>query len=291
MLQYWGNSYGFAAPYTITDADAQAWVTAVESALGDNQTLEDAIKQAVDTYVQTLKTNSIWTAAAQLLLPCGPRTLAGALRPLKGALPTNGNGSAGSTQFTSGNYNRKTGLGDASNATKYLNSNVATSVVATTSHAYFAFGSIPSYPAGSATSRFLAGTYDGATGASLSTLQELEPQGAGVPTRLFRDASFTGASISAGTSATFILGSRTASNPTVLYVDSTSVTDSTPNPSLTSSIRPIVYYGFNNNGTPVPTSQSIIQSWGIFSTGLNATQAAALRSATATYVAAVAAAI
>jgi hypothetical protein len=41
---------------------------------------------------------------------------------LKGATPTNGNGSAGSTQFASSNYNRKTGLvGDGS--TKYLNSN------------------------------------------------------------------------------------------------------------------------------------------------------------------------
>jgi len=48
----------------------------------------------------------------------GARTLTGALVPLVGTAPTNFN-------FVSGDYNRETGLGDASNATKYLNSNRA----------------------------------------------------------------------------------------------------------------------------------------------------------------------
>ena len=287
---------GLGGGYTITDADALAWANNVASS--DGVELPDAIKQALDTYVQALKptglggaAGSIWSQAAQLLLPCGPLTLAGALRPLKGAAPTNGSGSADATQFTSGNYSRKNGLGDASNASKYLISNVATSVIATTSHAYFAYGSIPAYPAGSATTRVLVGTYDNVTAASLSLLQELEPQGAGVPTRLFRDASFIGSNISAGTAANFMLGSRTASNSTTLYVDSDSLTDTTSYPSVTSSTRFLAYYGFNNNGTFIASSQSILQATGIFSTGLNATQAAALRTATATYVAAVAAAI
>ena len=294
MLQYWGSSYMFG--YTITDADAAAWANNVASS--DGVELPDAIKQALDTYVQALKptglggaAGSIWSQAAQLLLPCGPLTLAGALRPLKGTAPTNGSGSAGVTQFTSGNYNRENGLGDASNATKYLNSNVATSVVATTSHAYFAYGSIPSYPAGSATTRILVGTFDGASGASISVLQELEPQGAGVPTRLFRDGSFSGANISAGAPATFMLGSRTAANSTTLYVDGSSSTATTTNPAPTSSTQPLAYYGLNSNGAFLVSSQSIVQAWGIFSTGLNAVQAAALRTATATYVAAVSAAI
>jgi len=290
MLQYWGNSHGF--DYTIVDSDAQAWATAVEGAPGDNQKLEPAIRKAVDTYVQTIKTTglggaagSIWSQAAQLLLPCGPRTLAGALIPLKGAAPT-------SVNFVSGNYNRKNGLGKASNTNAYLDSGVATSVVAGTSHALFTYGAIPAAAGDIA----LIGRYDGATSAGLITLDESTgPIGSKV--RSFRSGNFGGSASPnsstalAATAATCVIGSRTASNATALYVDGTTINNNTANVSVSSSAQTLSIYALNVNGTASSFSSAILQATGIFPTGLNAAQAAALRSATATYVAAVAAAI
>jgi hypothetical protein len=286
MLMAASNSV--VAPYTITDANAQTWVTAVEGASGDNQTLEDAIKQAVDTYVQALKTNSVWSAAAQLLLPCGPRTLAGALVPLKGAVPTNAGGN-----FTSTHYNRKTGLGKASNANAYLNSGVAVSAVAGTNHALFVYGAIPAADG----DIILIGRYDGATAGGLIVLDESSgPVGSRV--RDFRSGDFGGSAGTpksttalAATAATCMIGSRTAANATALYVDGTTINNSTSNLSVVSSAQSLSIYGLNVNGATTNFSSAILQSTGIFSTGLNATQAAALRTATATYVAAVAAAI
>ena len=97
-------------PYAFYDTDAQAYISAVETA--DGQGLEAAVKDAINSYVLSLKLNSIWTNAIQLLLPCGPRTLAGALIPLKGTAPTN------SGAFVTGDYNRKLGL--TGSGTKYL---------------------------------------------------------------------------------------------------------------------------------------------------------------------------
>jgi hypothetical protein len=283
MLQYWGNSYGFG--YIIVDADAQAWVTAVEGASGDNQPLEDAIKRAVDTYVQALKTNSIWTSAAQLLLPCGPRTLAGALRPLKGAAPTNGNGSAGATQFTSDNYSRKNGLGKTSNASAYLNNNVATNSVSATSHALFAYGAINA----SSGDSVICGRFNGATGDTLIVLDEWSVYVSG---RAFRSGTFTNGPlefplITATAAVTCMVGSRTSSSSAALYVDGTTATNAT-NRTLTLSTQNFYTFAYNNNNASATGfSSAILQATGIFSTGLNATQAAALRSATATYVAAI----
>lgn len=98
------------------DADAQAYITAVESA--DVQTLEDAVKTAINDFVVGCKADGIWTAIKASCLLMGARTLSGALTPLVGTAPTN-NG-----PFVSGDYDRETGLkGNA--ATKYLNANRA----------------------------------------------------------------------------------------------------------------------------------------------------------------------
>ena len=293
MLQYWGNSYRFG--YTITDADALTWADNVASSDGNVQ-LEDAIKLALDTYVQTIKTTglggaagSIWSQAAQLLLPCGPRTLAGALRPLKGAAPTNGSGSAGSTQFASGDYNRKNGLGAASNASKYLNGNVSRNDLSLNTHALFAYGLITL----TSGDRILIGSYNTSATSSLLTLDEWAPGTAPVG-RAFRSGGVGGSGtypVSTSTSAAVcMIGSRTAANATALYVDGTTVTNTTNATAATSS-QPLYYYSLNVNNSPATYTSAVLQSMGIFSTGLNATQAAALRSATATYVAAVSAAI
>jgi hypothetical protein len=96
------------------DPDAAAYITAVETA--DGQALEQATKIAIDNFVLGCKADGIWPAIKASCILAGARTLTGALVPLAGTAPTNVN-------FVSGDYNRKTGLGDASNTTKYLNSN------------------------------------------------------------------------------------------------------------------------------------------------------------------------
>jgi hypothetical protein len=96
------------------DADAAAYITAVETA--DGQALEERTKIAIDNFVLGCKEDGIWTAIKASCILAGARTLNGALVPLVGAAPTNVG------PFVSGDYNRKTGLaGDGS--TKYLNSN------------------------------------------------------------------------------------------------------------------------------------------------------------------------
>ena len=95
------------------DTDAQAYITAVETA--DGAALEEGVKTAINNFVVGCKADGIWSDIKASCILAGARTLTGALVPLVGAAPTNFN-------FVSGDYNRKTGLvGDGS--TKYLNSN------------------------------------------------------------------------------------------------------------------------------------------------------------------------
>jgi hypothetical protein len=94
----------------VYDSDAQAYMTAVENA--DGQELESGVKEAINTFVLGCKSDGIWDAIKASCILAGARTLSGAIQPLVGAAPTNYN-------FVSGDYNRKTGLvGDGS--TKYL---------------------------------------------------------------------------------------------------------------------------------------------------------------------------
>lgn len=97
------------------DADAAAYITAVEAA--DGQALEEKTKIAIDNFVLGCKADGIWSAIKASCILAGARTLSGALQPLVGAAPTNNN-------FVSGDYNRKTGL-VGNGSTKYLNSNRA----------------------------------------------------------------------------------------------------------------------------------------------------------------------
>lgn len=104
------NPYQFAAAY---DPDAQSYITAVEAA--DGQSLETAVKDAINTFVVGCKADGIWAAIKACCIMNDARTLAGALVPLVGTAPTNFN-------FVAGDYDRGTGLvGDGS--TKYLDSN------------------------------------------------------------------------------------------------------------------------------------------------------------------------
>ena len=129
MTLVWASSFSTQ----VSDPDAQAYIEAVETQ--DAQPLEVGVAHAINTFVLGCKANGIWTSATQLLMPCGPRTLTGALIPLKGTSPTN-NG------FLTGDYNRKTGLGDPSNTSKWLNSNILQNSLPQFSHALAWRGSI-----------------------------------------------------------------------------------------------------------------------------------------------------
>ena len=97
----------------MTDADAIAYVNAVEAA--DGQLLEFAVGKAINDFVVGCKLDNTWPAIKASCILAGARTLTGALVPLVGTAPTNNN-------FASGDYNRKTGL-VGNGSTKYLDSN------------------------------------------------------------------------------------------------------------------------------------------------------------------------
>jgi hypothetical protein len=104
-----------ASGYTATDADAKAYIAAVETA--DGSKLENKTRKAIDDFVKGLKSDSIWTPLTHCCILAGARTLAGICTPLKGTAPT-------SNAFLAADYNRKTGLVGSTANTKFLNTNV-----------------------------------------------------------------------------------------------------------------------------------------------------------------------
>jgi hypothetical protein len=97
------------------DADAVAYISNVETA--DGAYLESSVKTSINNLIVGLKNDGLWESLEASCLLCGPRTLAGALVPLRGVAPT-------AVAFTDGDYSRSAGLtGDG--ATTHLNSNRA----------------------------------------------------------------------------------------------------------------------------------------------------------------------
>jgi hypothetical protein len=114
---YLGGSVIYTAttpPPPTNDADAQAYFERVEAE--DGQTLEPAVKTAINDFVVGCKDDGIWDAIKASCILAGARTLSGALQPLVGAAPTNYN-------FVGDDYNRKTGL-KGNGVAKYLDSNI-----------------------------------------------------------------------------------------------------------------------------------------------------------------------
>jgi hypothetical protein len=111
------NPFQFAAPAGGYDADAQAYITAVEAA--DGQSLETAVKDAINAFFVGCKTDGNFSALKATCILAGARTRTGALVPLLSSMPA-----PTSFNFLDADYDRKTGLkGDGS--TKYLDSNRA----------------------------------------------------------------------------------------------------------------------------------------------------------------------
>jgi hypothetical protein len=101
------------------DSEALAWIQALEAL--DGQALESGVRAAYNDFVVNCKADpslnagvSNWEATEQILIPRGPRTLAGALYTPKGPAVTN-------VGFTAGDYSRKVDL--KGSGTKYIDLN------------------------------------------------------------------------------------------------------------------------------------------------------------------------
>ena len=118
-------------------------VTAADVAAGNTLGLERGVTDAFNVALQSLvsagqlgiSANVIAQAASTIkAMPflCGARTLSGILTPVVGPTPTNVN-------FVTADYNRRTGLGDPANVTKYLNANRANNADPQNNHSMSVF--------------------------------------------------------------------------------------------------------------------------------------------------------
>jgi hypothetical protein len=263
-----------SASYTPTDTDAIAYLSALATA--DGATPGAAVQQAVDTYFQGLKSNSLWTLVNQIYLFCGPLTLAGAFIAAKGSNPSN-------SGFGSGDYNQKLGL-PGNGTSKYLNINTASNSITIGSHHFSVTCSGGMETSGD---RIAVGSYNGSTGTSLLAL-DLFSTGVN---RAFRSGTFSAGqypnlSTGLGTSG-YLCGSRTASNAAFVDYNGTTVSNATS--LFPSFITGSPYlYALNNNGTAQGFSAMSLQ---IFTrgAGLTTAQSATLRSLNNSYIAAISA--
>ncbi len=97
----------------LTDADAIAYVAAVEAA--DGQALEFGVGKAINDFIVGCKLDGTWNAIKASCILAGARTLSGALTPLVGTAPSKFGTEGG------WNYNRKTGL-QGNGTDNYVNS-------------------------------------------------------------------------------------------------------------------------------------------------------------------------
>jgi hypothetical protein len=98
------DSPGYGVMLLKASTDTSRYIAAVEAA--DGEPLEPAVKAAITAYIDKIKTSpTLWDAARILAPMAGPRTLAGALVPLKqGDIPFVG------TNLTSTAYDRRRGI-------------------------------------------------------------------------------------------------------------------------------------------------------------------------------------
>lgn len=175
------------------DAAAVAYFTAVEAA--DGQTLETGVKVAINNFIVGCKADGTWNAIKASCILAGARTLSGALVPLVGTAPTNFN-------FVSGDYNRKTGLGDPNNATKYLTSGFPYNGLASNNEHIATFISTPStgnIMGGGTTSSSI--TRLGYIGGTFFIEGQSPPDGAGATASNY--TNFIGSSRSSGSNFVF----------------------------------------------------------------------------------------
>jgi hypothetical protein len=191
----------------MTDADAIAYVNAVEAA--DGQLLEFGVGAAINDFVVGCKLDGIWSAIKASCILAGARTLSGALVPLAGTAPTNFN-------FVSGDYNRKTGL-VGNETTKFLNSNRSNGADPQDNRHMAVFPTVVVATGG----KF----FMGGSGATTNQRMEFAPQSTG---HLFRclNNSFPAVGDNTTSSNKLIGMSRSASASFVVRVNNTSSNNS-----------------------------------------------------------------
>jgi hypothetical protein len=113
---YAGGFSGLGGQALPTDSDCLTYLAAVKAA--DGAGVEVGVATAVDAFVKALKADSLWESIGSSCLLCGPRTITGALVPLRGIAPTAEGG------WSSGDYDRSTGMtGDGTSL--YIDANRA----------------------------------------------------------------------------------------------------------------------------------------------------------------------
>jgi hypothetical protein len=203
------NPYQFATAGVTYDTDAQAYITAVESA--DGQALETGVRDAINAFVVGCKADGIWAAIKASCIMAGARTLAGALVPLAGAAPTNFN-------FVAGDYNRKTGLaGSAINNTKYLNANRNNDAEASQNSKHYGLyaSSFPIIPDGATQSCPLIAAFGTTGGASYSQIVVSASSANQLPDQILVRSNSTSTSSQSITPVTGFIGTSRASSSTV----------------------------------------------------------------------------
>ena len=110
-----GGFSGIGSQPLPTDSDCLTYLAAVAAA--DGAGVETGVAVAVDAFIKGLKADSLWDAIGSSCLLCGPRTLSGALVPLRGDAPTAEGG------WASGDYDRSTGM-KGNGTSLYLNTGV-----------------------------------------------------------------------------------------------------------------------------------------------------------------------
>ena len=252
------NPFQFAAAAAY-DPDAQSYITAVE--VQDGQSLETAVKDAINDFVVGCKNDGIWSAIKSSCILAGARTLDGAMVPLAGTTPTK-NGTVGDW-----NYNRKTGLqGNGTN--NYINSNSTTSIFALqTSRHHFVYGSNFAVTGSEA----VTGLYATANIATLEILNIVDPG----PVRTYRSGTGTIGqfpSIGSGlTTSGSIAGSRTSSTSAVLYQNGASANANTTSLTPASSTLQFYVFAANVNNAAVGLCNARLQFWSL-GDGLSGTQ-------------------
>ena len=252
------------------DPDAAAIISAREAA--DGQPLASSRRLAVDALIADLKAAGLWSLAVQLLVPCGAATLAGAVVPWVGPVPS-------VRQFTAGDHSPAAGLGRPSNTGAYLDSGVSLSSLAVSSHAIFGYGAISD----AEQNRWIAGSI----GTSSTSLLELAPWvGAfgGRSARSGSESSQSAAILQSQAPATFMAMSRTSATSLALYVDENVVLNNAPNIFVAAQGAPTLFwYALNYNGMPYGFLSSKLQAFGIFH-GLTSQQIITLKLAVQSYV-------
>lgn len=263
------------ASRSLVDADANAYLTAVQTA--DGQALEPLVRNAITGFVLGCKQDGIWSLLTNTFLFCGARTLAGAIVPLVGPAPTPYN-------FASGDYNRKTGLkGNGSN--KYLLAGITGSQLTQTSHHGFFYGS-DFEASGSIRTAF------GSSGGTEASLFDLLLHFSGL--RLARSGgSGSQLSISSGlTTSGSVTLSRTASNSNNMYQNTSLAASSSgsSSPAFSSTIPLGIFC--RNDGANSPTAPTGAR-FAVFSfgSGLSAANVAALHNRSDALIAALGTAI